>query len=109
MSPPLFRGGHGRQSLVALYRLAHARGDQSALEDLAAMVTSRACRLLLRNPRKEVLLLLDCYEAATALGIQGDPLFEASRVILIESAGNVARDLSQVTRAAREGMEKSCS
>jgi hypothetical protein len=99
----LLRGRpHDRQSLLALYRLACVQGDEATLKDIGAAATSRACRVLLRNPRKEVLMLLDCYETAIALGMERNSLFEAARVVLIESAESAARDLRELVARRRE-------
>jgi hypothetical protein len=75
-----------RQSLAELTAVAELTGDAEFRERLGPIVRSRMWEGLQLNPRKDVLLVLDCYLAAARLG-ELDARHEAASVIVTELAG----------------------
>jgi hypothetical protein len=92
-----------RQSLAELCELAELTADSELQERLGTIVRSRSWEVLQLNPRKDVLLLLDCYLAAARLG-DIDPREEAAASTIGEIAGAVSRELLAVV-ASRGGAE----
>lgn len=84
-----------RQSLAELCELADLTGDSELRERLGSIVRSRTWEGLQLNPRKEVLLLLDCYLAAVCLG-ELDEHHAAAGVIAGELAERVSDELTAV-------------
>jgi hypothetical protein len=84
-----------RQSLAELADLANLTGDAELRERLGPIVRSRMWEGLQLNPRKDVLLLLDCYLAAASLG-QLDARHAAAGVIVAELAERVSEELVTV-------------
>jgi hypothetical protein len=84
-----------RQSLAELCELADLTGDAELRERLAPIVRSRSWEGLQLNPRKDVLLLLDCYLAAACLG-EMDARQAAAGVIVGELADRVSDELMAV-------------
>jgi hypothetical protein len=70
-----------RQSLAELCHLAELSGDAELRTRLMTVVRSRMWEILQLNPRKDVLLLLDCYLAAAALGATDGPVAAAPEII----------------------------
>lgn len=88
-----------RQSLEELADLAKLAGDTDLRERLGPMIRSRSWEGLQLNPRKDVLLLLDCYLAAVSLG-ELDARHAAAGVLIAELADRVATELSAVVSEA---------
>jgi hypothetical protein len=84
-----------RQSLAELADLANLTGDAELRERLGPIVRSRIWEGLQLNPRKDVLLLLDCYLAGASLG-QLDARHAAAGVIIAELAERVSDELAAV-------------
>lgn len=84
-----------RQSLAELCELADLTGDAELRERLGPIVRSRSWEGLQLNPRKDVLLVLDCYLAAACLG-QLDARQEAAGVVIAELAERVSDELTAV-------------
>jgi hypothetical protein len=84
-----------RQSLAELADLASLTGDAELRERLGPIVRSRMWEGLQLNPRKDVLLLLDCHLAAASLG-QLDARHAAAGVIIAELAERVSDELTAV-------------
>lgn len=84
-----------RQSLAELAELADLTGDAELRERLGPIVRSRIWEGLQLNPRKDVLLLLDCYLAAERLG-ELDARHAAAGVIVGELAERVSDELLAV-------------
>lgn len=84
-----------RQSLAELCKLAELTGDAELRERLAPIVRSRCWEGLQLNPRKDVLLVLDCYLAAACLG-QADGRQAAAGVLVGELAERVSDELMAV-------------
>jgi hypothetical protein len=84
-----------RQSLAELCELAELTGDGELRERLAPIVRSRSWEALQLNPRKDVLLLLDCYLAAARLG-DLDGRHAAAGAIVGELADRVSDELTAV-------------
>lgn len=70
-----------RQSLAELCHVAELSGDAELRTRLMTVVRSRMWEILQLNPRKDVLLLLDCYLAAAALGATDGPVAAAVDLI----------------------------
>lgn len=84
-----------RQSLAELCELADLTGDAELRERLAPIVRSRSWEALQLNPRKDVLLLLDCYLAAARL-CDFDRCHAAAGAIVEELADRVSAELKAV-------------
>ncbi|HET7433499.1 MAG TPA: hypothetical protein VFN10_02165 [Thermoanaerobaculia bacterium] len=84
-----------RQSLVELAELAALMADAELQERLRLIVRSRSWEGLQLNPRKDVLLVLDCYLAAASLGVS-DAHHAAAGTLIGELADSVAADLMAV-------------
>jgi hypothetical protein len=84
-----------RQSLAELCELANLAGDSELQQRLEPIVRSRSWEGLQLNPRKDVLLLLDCYLAATLLGAM-DTRQAAAGVIIGELADRLSGELMAV-------------
>lgn len=84
-----------RQSLAELCELADLTGDAELRERLAPIVRSRSWEALQLNPRKDVLLLLDCYLAAARLS-DSDGRHAAAGAIVGELADRVSDELTAV-------------
>jgi hypothetical protein len=84
-----------RQSLVELAAVAELTGDAEFRERLGPIVRSRMWEGLQLNPRKDVLLVLDCYLAAVRLG-ELDARHAAASVIVTEFAERVSDELVSV-------------
>lgn len=87
--PPL------RQSLAELAAVAELTGDAEFRERLGPIVRSRMWEGLQLNPRKDVLLVLDCYLAAARLG-ELDARHAAAGVIVTELAERISDELMAV-------------
>ena len=83
---------------MELCDLAEITGDADLRDKLAPIVRSRSWEALQLNPRKEVLLLLDCYLAAAHLG-ETDARHAAAGVIVGELADRVSAELETVASA----------
>jgi hypothetical protein len=81
-----------RQSLAELCDLADATGDTDLREKLRSIIRSRSWEALQLNPRNDVLLLLDCYLAGSALG-ETDSRHAAAGLIVAELAFRVSEEL----------------
>jgi hypothetical protein len=86
-----------RQSLVELCQFARLTGDSELRMKLGVIVRSRTWEALQLNPRKDVLLLLDCYLAAICAG-ETDPRHAAATDIVGEVARRVSEELMAVAR-----------
>lgn len=86
-----------RQSLAELCELAELTGDAELRERLAPIVRSRSWEALQLNPRKDVLLLLDCYLAGALLG-NVDGRHAAAGAIVGELANRVSDELTAVLK-----------
>jgi hypothetical protein len=84
-----------RQSLAELAEVAELTGDAELRERLGPIVRSRMWEGLQLNPRKDVLLVLDCYLAAARLG-ELDSRHAAASVIVTELAERVSDELLAV-------------
>ncbi|HKO59257.1 MAG TPA: hypothetical protein VJ276_25550 [Thermoanaerobaculia bacterium] len=84
-----------RQSLAELAELAELTGDAALRERLGPIVRSRMWEGLQLNPRKDVLLVLDCYLAAASLG-QQDGRHDAAGLVVGELAERMSEELSAV-------------
>jgi hypothetical protein len=84
-----------RQSLAELAAVAELTGDAEFRERLGPIVRSRMWESLQLNPRKDVLLVLDCYLAAARLG-ELDARHAAASVIIAELAERVSDELMAV-------------
>jgi hypothetical protein len=84
-----------RQSLAELAEVAELTHDSELRERLGPIVRSRIWEGLQLNPRKDVLLLLDCYLAAARLG-ELDARHAAAGVIVTELAERVSDELLTV-------------
>ena len=84
-----------RQSLVDLAAVAELTDDAELRERLAPIVRSRMWEGLQLNPRKDVLLVLDCYLAAARLG-ELDSRYAAASLIIAELAERVSDELLAV-------------
>ncbi|HEV7488298.1 MAG TPA: hypothetical protein VGQ65_21700 [Thermoanaerobaculia bacterium] len=84
-----------RQSLAELAEVAELTGDAELRERLGPIVRSRIWEGLQLNPRKDVLLVLDCYLAAARLG-ELDARHAAASVIIAELAERVSDELMAV-------------
>jgi hypothetical protein len=89
-----------RQSLAELCELADLTADAELRERLAPIVRSRSWEGLQLNPRKDVLLVLDCYLAAACLG-ELDARQQAAGVIIGELAERVSGELMAVVTGER--------
>lgn len=89
-----------RQSLAELCELADLSGDAGLRERLGPIVRSRSWEGLQLNPRKDVLLVLDCYLAAVRLG-EMDGRHAAAGVIIGELAERVSVELTAVVNGQR--------
>lgn len=85
-----------RQSLSELWELADLTGDSALRETLGPIVRSRSWEALQLNPRKDVLLLLDCYLAAAYLG-ETNPRQAAAAALVGELAQRVSDELMAIT------------
>jgi hypothetical protein len=81
-----------QQSLAELTEVAELTGDVELRERLGPIVRSRIWECLQLNPRKDVLLLLDCYLAAARLG-ELDARHAAAGEIVGELAERVSSEL----------------
>ena len=88
-----------RQSLAELAEVAELMRDAALRERLGSIIRSRSWEGLQLNPRKDVLLLLDCYLAASRLG-ELDGRHSAAGLLIGEIAGEVSRELATVVRDA---------
>jgi hypothetical protein len=86
-----------RQSLTELCQFARLTGDSELSTRLGPIVRSRTWETLQLNPRKDVVLLLDCYLAAGCLG-ETDPGHAAAAVLVGEVSQRVAEELMAVVR-----------
>jgi hypothetical protein len=84
-----------RQSLAELAAVAELTGDAVFRARLGSIVRSRMWEGLQLNPRKDVLLVLDCYLAAARLG-ELDARQAAAGVIVTELAERVSDELLAV-------------
>lgn len=84
-----------RQSLAELCELAELTGDAELRERLGPVVRSRSWEGMQLNPRKDVLLVLDCYLAAVCLG-EMDERQEAAGLVIAELAERVSGELIAV-------------
>jgi hypothetical protein len=84
-----------RQSLSEIAEVAELTDDAELRERLGSIVRSRIWEGLQLNPRKDVLLLLDCYLAAARLG-DLDARHAAAGVIVTELAERVSDELMTV-------------
>jgi hypothetical protein len=84
-----------RQSLAELAELAELTGDAELEEKLGPIVRSRMWEGLQLNPRKDVLLLLDCYLAAVLLG-ELDARHAAAAVLVGELTERISDELLAV-------------
>lgn len=84
-----------RQSLAELCELADLTGDAELRVKLGSVIRSRSWEALQLNPRKDVLLLLDCYLAAASLG-ETDSRQAAAGVLVAELAFRVSEELRAV-------------
>jgi len=84
-----------RQSLAELAAVAELTGDAEFRERLGPIVRSRMWEGLQLNPRKDVLLVLDCYLAASRLG-ELDARHAAVGVIVTELAERISDELMAV-------------
>jgi hypothetical protein len=84
-----------RQSLEELAAVAELTGDAEFRERLGPIVRSRMWEGLQLNPRKDVLLVLDCYLAAARLG-ELDARHAAAGVIVTELAERISDELMAV-------------
>jgi hypothetical protein len=91
-----------RQSLVELADLADLAGDAELQGRLGPIIRSRMWEVLQLNPRKDVLLLLDCYLAAARLG-ELDARHAAAGVIVAELAERVSDELLAVVSVRDDG------
>jgi len=89
-----------RQSLAELCELADLTADAELRERLGPIVRSRSWEGLQLNPRKDVLLVLDCYLAAACLG-ELDARQQAAGVIIGELAERVSGELMAVVTGER--------
>jgi len=89
-----------RQSLAELCDLAHLTGDSELRVKLGAIVRSRSWEALQLNPRKDVLLLLDCYLAGARLG-EPDSHQATAAVIIGEVAQRVSEELMAIVAPSR--------
>jgi hypothetical protein len=89
-----------RQSVVELCELADLTGDSELRVKLGAIVRSRSWEALQLNPRKDVLLLLDCYLAAVCLG-ETDSRQAAAALIIEEVAQRVSEELMAIVTLSR--------
>jgi hypothetical protein len=89
-----------RQSLAELCELADLTADAELRERLAPIVRSRSWEGLQLNPRKDVLLVLDCYLAAACLG-ELDARQQAAGVLIGELAARVSGELMAVVKGER--------
>lgn len=94
-----------RQSLSELVSIADLTDDAELRERLAPIVRSRTWESLQLNPRKDVLLLLDCYLAALHLG-ELDAHHAAAGVIVAELAERVSDELMIVVSNTRRRTRK---
>lgn len=85
-----------RQSLAELCELADLTGDSELRVRLGLIVRSRSWEVLRLNPRKDVLLLLDCYLAAACLG-ETDSRHAAAAVVIGEVVQRVSDELTAIT------------
>ena len=88
-----------RQSLLELAEVAELTDDAELRERLGPIVRSRIWEGLQLNPRKDVLLVLDCYLAAARLG-ELDARHAAAGVIVAELAERVSVELAAVVNTA---------
>ncbi|HEX7152277.1 MAG TPA: hypothetical protein VF618_12385 [Thermoanaerobaculia bacterium] len=84
-----------RQSLAELCELAELTGDEEFRVKLRPIVRSRAWEVLQLNPRKDVLLLLDCCLALARLG-EPEPHEGAAALVVDELANRMAGELTMV-------------
>jgi hypothetical protein len=90
-----------RQSLAELCELADITGDAELRVKLGSVVRFRSWEALQLNPRKDVLLLLDCYLAAASLG-ETDSRQAAAGVLVAELAFRVSEELMEVVDGGTE-------
>lgn len=84
-----------RQSLSELCELADLADGAERREKLTLIVRSRLWEVLQLNPRKDVLLLLDCYLAAVCLD-ETDPHETAAAVMIGELAQRTSDELMAI-------------